>query len=98
MNPDAQNGNLDPAYGDMYTSAKGNQDMYGGENTFGAGMVGQNYMGRGEGMSDTENEDWDKMEPPSPHEDFSRCEMRPAHQFESGATYTGQWLDNMRHG
>lgn len=54
-------------------------------------------MGR-EGMSDTENEDWDGVEPPSPVEDFSRCEKRAPHQFESGATYEGEWLDNMRHG
>ena len=78
----------------MYQSAKG----YGqGESSLGAGMVGQNYMGR-EGASDTENEDWDNAEPQSPVDDFTRCEEKPEFVFESGARYNGQWLNNMRHG
>lgn len=89
---DAQ-AHLDPSY--MYQSAKGNYAQ--NESSFGAGMVGQNYMGR-EGVSDTENEDWDNPEPASPHEDYSRCENRPEFVFESGARYNGQWMNNMRHG
>ena len=41
----------------------------GGNDQFPVGMVGQNYLGR-EIVSETENEDWDNPEQPSPREDF----------------------------
>ena len=82
----------------MYQSAK--DGHYQADNSFGIGMMaGQNYMVRDGVMeSQTLDEDWDNIEPPSPIGDYSRCEMRSEFVFDSGARYNGQWLNNMRHG